>query len=197
MGLVTVALLTLAPLALRPVRLACLIHAANVHSEPGSNPSKVGMTQRPFSLRAIPPQTERVEESNWSHRGVSSRLPARRLTPLPVSRARPHHRGRKPCGPVAPTACRRLPSRVHKQLAHPRSTGLSKNRAARRRFRPEQLSPCEDVGSGRHFVSTVTSFRGRRESYYRLPGEGQHPAPGILPEPRFSPRPFRQIALSR
>ena len=40
-GLVTVALLTLAPLALRPVRLACLIHAANVHSEPGSNPSKV------------------------------------------------------------------------------------------------------------------------------------------------------------
>src|SRR5262249_23627612 len=40
MGLVTVALLTLAPLALRPVRLACLIHAANVHSEPGSNPSK-------------------------------------------------------------------------------------------------------------------------------------------------------------
>ena len=39
MGLVTVALLTLPPLALRPVRLACLIHAANVHSEPGSNPS--------------------------------------------------------------------------------------------------------------------------------------------------------------
>src|SRR5437868_14727947 len=39
-GLVTVALLTLPPLALRPVRLACLIHAANVHSEPGSNPSK-------------------------------------------------------------------------------------------------------------------------------------------------------------
>src|SRR5436309_12904726 len=43
-GLVTVALLTLAPLALRPVRLACLIHAANVHSEPGSNPSKVALT---------------------------------------------------------------------------------------------------------------------------------------------------------
>src|SRR4051794_3479579 len=40
MGLVTVALLPLTPLALRPVRLACLIHAANVHSEPGSNPSK-------------------------------------------------------------------------------------------------------------------------------------------------------------
>ena len=26
-----------------PVRLACLIHAANVHSEPGSNPSKVSV----------------------------------------------------------------------------------------------------------------------------------------------------------
>ena len=41
MGLIAVALLTLTPLALRPVRLACLIHAANVHSEPGSNPSKM------------------------------------------------------------------------------------------------------------------------------------------------------------
>ena len=39
-GLVTVALLTLAPRPSRGVRLACLIHAANVHSEPGSNPSK-------------------------------------------------------------------------------------------------------------------------------------------------------------
>ena len=28
----------------RGVRLACLIHAANVHSEPGSNPSKCGVT---------------------------------------------------------------------------------------------------------------------------------------------------------
>ena len=40
--LVTIALLTLAPLPLRGVRLACLIHAANVHSEPGSNPSRWG-----------------------------------------------------------------------------------------------------------------------------------------------------------
>ena len=32
------------------VRLACLIHAANVHSEPGSNPSK----KRPFSRDAAP-----------------------------------------------------------------------------------------------------------------------------------------------
>ena len=26
-------------------RLACLIHAANVHSEPGSNPSKICLTK--------------------------------------------------------------------------------------------------------------------------------------------------------
>src|SRR5262245_23657328 len=39
-GLVAVALLTLAPRPSRGDRLACLIHAANVHSEPGSNPSK-------------------------------------------------------------------------------------------------------------------------------------------------------------
>ena len=40
LGLVAVALLTLAPrVPCGPVRLACLIHAANVHSEPGSNPS--------------------------------------------------------------------------------------------------------------------------------------------------------------
>src|SRR3954447_21477711 len=50
-GLVTVALLTLAPLPLRGVRLACLIHAANVHSEPGSNPSRWGSGQaRPHFL---------------------------------------------------------------------------------------------------------------------------------------------------
>ena len=56
-GLVTVALLTLAPLALRPVRLACLIHAANVHSEPGSNPSRLGEasedTPQSSSLRIL------------------------------------------------------------------------------------------------------------------------------------------------
>lgn len=34
------ALLSLSPLPLRAARLACLIHADNVHSEPGSNPSK-------------------------------------------------------------------------------------------------------------------------------------------------------------
>ena len=58
LGWVTVALLTLAPRAWRPVRLACLIHAANVHSEPGSNPSCV--SARP-GLPVLP-VPRRVEE---------------------------------------------------------------------------------------------------------------------------------------
>ena len=67
MGLVTVALLTLAPLALRPVRLACLIHAANVHSEPGSNPSRLVGLPCPEETRRSGPHLQRVEEcANWS-----------------------------------------------------------------------------------------------------------------------------------
>ena len=64
LGLVTFALLTLPPLALRPVRLACLIHAANVHSEPGSNPSRLGPHRgatQPSSLRIL-------ANTNWSPR---------------------------------------------------------------------------------------------------------------------------------
>ena len=54
MGLVTVALLTLAPLPLRGARLACLIHAANVHSEPGSNPSiKVESLQSKLCINSL------------------------------------------------------------------------------------------------------------------------------------------------
>ena len=54
-GLVTVALLTLAPLPLRGARLACLIHAANVHSEPGSNPSiKVGLESPSLATPRLP-----------------------------------------------------------------------------------------------------------------------------------------------
>ena len=60
MGLVTFALLTLTPLALRPVRLACLIHAANVHSEPGSNPSKVSF--RTLMTKAFHVSPRKVEE---------------------------------------------------------------------------------------------------------------------------------------
>ena len=45
----------------RGVRLACLIHAANVHSEPGSNPSKKGWCHRPRPI-AHHPLTERARE---------------------------------------------------------------------------------------------------------------------------------------
>ena len=113
MGLVTFALLTLTPLALRPVRLACLIHAANVHSEPGSNPSKVSL-QTPSLARERKPSTfpqERLRNfSYWSHRAVCF---FRR--PLPVPRNRPRPEDRKPSGLEATTIGRRLPSRVHIQ----------------------------------------------------------------------------------
>jgi hypothetical protein len=138
MGLVTVALLTLPPLALRPVRLACLIHAANVHSEPGSNPSK--MSRSPAMARFRDPSSgsrsspERVEEKTG--RTV---LPAMGFEPMtarpaalagdPVSCHPPGHtaRGRVPVlashpdirSPVDPPdrmssrpLARRLPSRV-------------------------------------------------------------------------------------
>src|SRR5687768_2752107 len=61
--MVAVALLTLTPLALRPVRLACLIHAANVHSEPGSNPSNCG-----DGPEGPAPFLEGSRMSDWSHR---------------------------------------------------------------------------------------------------------------------------------
>ena len=67
LGLVAVALLTLAPRPLRSVRLACLIHAANVHSEPGSNPSKS------FS-RASRPQTRSQRLSPLTIASKSSRF---------------------------------------------------------------------------------------------------------------------------
>ena len=43
-----------------PVRLACLIHAANVHSEPGSNPSKCALERIPRD--PSPPHPRWVEE---------------------------------------------------------------------------------------------------------------------------------------
>ena len=76
MGLVTVALLTLPPLARSeagPVRLACLIHAANVHSEPGSNPSKMSRSPASPAIAAARPPApgphpKGLRKTNWSHR---------------------------------------------------------------------------------------------------------------------------------
>ena len=55
---------------LRGVRLACLIHAANVHSEPGSNPSQWSRpTLTPGGAPRRPiPTSKRLRNSDWSHR---------------------------------------------------------------------------------------------------------------------------------
>lgn len=77
LGLVTVALLTLTPRPLRSVRLACLIHAANVHSEPGSNPSKWAA----ISPKRLAAPRLRVEEKIG--RGVTRRPDRQKTIILP------------------------------------------------------------------------------------------------------------------
>jgi hypothetical protein len=78
-GLVTVALLTLAPLPLRGARLACLIHAANVHSEPGSNPSiKVEFPRAQGPLR-LAPKPNGLRITIWSWREPLPSLPTRHV----------------------------------------------------------------------------------------------------------------------
>ena len=89
-----------------PVRLACLIHAANVHSEPGSNPSK--MVRHGFGDPEVPfpragPHPERLRKKltgrNKPGRGASRRpsvsaliagpcCPSRRLHGLRTAEAR-------------------------------------------------------------------------------------------------------------
>ncbi len=59
-------------IATKPVRLACLIHAANVHSEPGSNPSQ--MSRSPLSSSRFhgplspgsDPHPKGLRKKNWS-----------------------------------------------------------------------------------------------------------------------------------
>src|SRR5215207_8815723 len=127
MGLVAVALLTLAPLALRPVRLACLIHAANVHSEPGSNPSIMIRSPRP-ERRQAGPHLQRVEEfsagrNEARRRGKPPGRPRCRLVVHP-------RRGPPPTGSgAAPGTASTPASLAGPQLTtEPRSTGLSKRR---------------------------------------------------------------------
>jgi hypothetical protein len=62
-----------------PVRLACLIHAANVHSEPGSNPSQ--MSRTPVGPRdergvhpAAGPHPKGLRKKNWSHDVLAMRV---------------------------------------------------------------------------------------------------------------------------
>ena len=99
-------------LAAGPVRLACLIHAANVHSEPGSNPSQ--MSQLPGGIRGCgvrsggrsPPQ--RVEEN--AGRTPPSALVTAPTTLSPDARraskraSHPPRRPRRTCaGPCEPS----------------------------------------------------------------------------------------------
>ena len=110
--MVTVALLTLAPLPLRVARLACLIHAANVHSEPGSNPSiKVEYVLKHEAPGRLAPH----------HFGLRIKTGPWQKTHLDLSTP-PNGPRRSEFGLL-----RRLPSRVRTDNAHePRSTRLSK-----------------------------------------------------------------------
>jgi hypothetical protein len=139
LGLVTFALLTLPPLALRPVRLACLIHAANVHSEPGSNPSRLERcrgTIQPSSLRIL-------ANTNWSPR---NRVRGE-INPLP--HAPRQHEPSDPRPEISRFPPRKPSNRIHagfpqgiaqKLRVCRRSTGLSK-RPPRDRFHPRRDRP--------------------------------------------------------
>ena len=87
-----------------PDRLACLIHAANVHSEPGSNPSSV--VDSPSRARPIP--QEGLRSLTWS--------PRRSLAA-----------GHESAPPARPQACRpRRPTLASLKGSRLLSTGLSK-----------------------------------------------------------------------
>ena len=138
MGLVTVALLTLAPLALRPVRLACLIHAANVHSEPGSNPSKWSRTASAPRRRRPPrrPSLEGLRISNWSQPGpVAARPP--KAVPSPHS--------------IAGPCC---PSRRHRDLRTAEATA-SRDDGSHAGFPQGFLTCATDEGSTSSLASSI------------------------------------------
>ena len=68
------------------VRLACLIHAANVHSEPGSNPSKMvrhGFAGPKADFPRIGPHPERLRKEIQSQSARSRHDP--KAVPLPHS----------------------------------------------------------------------------------------------------------------
>ena len=94
-GQVPHALRTLSPLgaSLHPVRLACLIHAASVHSEPGSNSPlrKIDLRFRLTSLnsRGAPTKRRPVGRGRASH----SHGPARRIALFRFQRAGPAAKG--------------------------------------------------------------------------------------------------------
>jgi hypothetical protein len=130
--------------------------------------------------------------TDWSHRGVKRRSPACR-PPLPVSRDRPRSTNRKPSGPQAPTACRRLPSRVHKQH-DPRSTGLSKIKPPldsphlNRCVRPARPSPPKAERITPAVTSTLVVFTNGESYLKRAMQRGQQRTPGFF----FANHPFTE-----
>ena len=86
-------------------RLACLIHAANVHSEPGSNPSNDCFSQRRFrDVRRISRRKVVTGRCGWSNR-TDQRIAQSRLTqsgpPTNLSKTK---RGRASAKPRLPSA---------------------------------------------------------------------------------------------
>lgn len=80
-------------------RLACLIHAANVHSEPGSNPSIDCFAAMPVS----PKRTRRAVDSKRRIRSPEAScqlLPATRTSRAACCRKRCHLRGQPLCRTV-------------------------------------------------------------------------------------------------
>ena len=180
MGLVTVALLTLAPLALRPVRLACLIHAANVHSEPGSNPSKVGVEPRPRRPRPPLLLPEGLRNTDWSHRGrspgdaPSPPLPVRVTAPAAAARNQAARRLRTARTPAplkgSHATTRSTIDRIVKENSPPRRR---RSAGATRPFRADHSGRCH-----RRLDSCVVSRVGESHRTRRS-GRGSTPWSGI------------------
>ena len=103
-----------------PVRLACLIHAANVHSEPGSNPSKMvrhGFAGPKADFPRAGPHPERLRKEIQSQSARSRHAPEGVPSPhsLPVRAAHPAAftaSGPRRPGVPGRRLARRPPSRV-------------------------------------------------------------------------------------
>ena len=129
LGLVAAVLLTLAPRPLRGVRLACLIHAANVHSEPGSNPSK---WRAPPEKRPLPDGSRiLMVAAGAADRGrLRPRRASNRPPTMMACAVTPRARGRPTPAPLEGTARCQLRDRPNCQRSDARS-----------RFGPPPMGP--------------------------------------------------------
>jgi hypothetical protein len=170
--LVTFALLTLPPLALRPVRLACLIHAANVHSEPGSNPSRLEQTPRkepiqPSSLRILAntnwsPRNRDPEEINPRPRDSRQHEPSDSVKPRHLATPRLQKTSNRihagfPQGIAQKTACLQTIDRIVKEERRGINSTLRRDRPERPALKRAKPRP---NGSG-STVDDKTTRKGR------------------------------------